>query len=93
MNLLAIDTATEACSVALWCDGKVHCQQVIEPRGHSARVLPMVEAVLDEAGIARSSLDVIAGDRGPGSFHVLRLGFCLALGIQLGPFFYNHFKI
>ena len=74
MNLLAIDTATEACSVALWCDGKVHCQRVMEPRGHSARVLPMVEAVLNEAGIARSSLDVIACDRGPGSFTGIRIG-------------------
>ena len=84
MNLLAIDTATEACSVALWCDGKVHCQRVMEPRGHSARVLPMVEAVLNEAGIARSSLDVIACDRGPGSFTGIRIGVGVAQGIAMG---------
>ena len=56
----------------------------MEPRSHSARVLPIVEAVLDEAGIARSSLDVIACDRGPGSFTGIRIGVGVAQGIAMG---------
>jgi tRNA threonylcarbamoyl adenosine modification protein YeaZ len=44
----------------------------------------MVEAVLDEAGIARSSLDVIACDRGPGSFTGIRIGVGVAQGIAMG---------
>ena len=84
MNLLAIDTATEACSAALWCDGDVYRQYRVLPRGHSEHVLPMVECILAEAGLARSAVDVIACDRGPGSFTGIRIGVGVAQGIGLG---------
>ena len=69
MNLLAIDTATEACSVALSGAANTILERFqIESRGHSNIVLTMAEDVLLEAGISRHDLDGIAFDSGPGSF-------------------------
>lgn len=83
MKLLAIDTATEACSVALWLDGSVHERFDIAPRGHAERVLPWAEALLQEAGVVRSQLDAIAVGCGPGAFTGVRLAVSLAQGLAL----------
>lgn len=83
MNLLAIETATEACSVALWCDGAVIERHAIVPRRHAELTLPWADALLAEAGVARSSLDAIAVGRGPGAFTGVRLAIALAQGIAL----------
>ena len=48
MKLLAIETASEACSVALWLDGVVHERHVVEPRRHAALVLGMVDELLSD---------------------------------------------
>ncbi len=83
MNLLAIETATEACSVALWIDGDVRERFAIAPRQHAELALPWADALLADAGIARSQLDVIAVGRGPGAFTGVRLAIALAQGIAL----------
>ncbi|MGY0505943.1 tRNA (adenosine(37)-N6)-threonylcarbamoyltransferase complex dimerization subunit type 1 TsaB [Luteimonas sp. e5] len=83
MNLLALETATEACSVALWCDGEVRQRFELAPRRHAELVLPWAEALLAEAGLSRSALDLIAVGRGPGAFTGVRLGISLAQGIAL----------
>ena len=84
MNLLAIDTATEACSVALTGTGNTILERFkIESGGHSNLVLSMVEDVLLEAGIARNDLDGIAFDSGPGSFTGIRIGLSVAQGLAL----------
>ena len=83
MKLLAIDTATEACSVALWLDGAVHERFDVVPRGHAERVLPWAEALLQEADVVRSQLDAIAVSRGPGAFTGVRLAVSLAQGLAL----------
>ena len=84
MNLLAIDTATEACSVALSGAGDTILERYqIEPRGHSNLVLTMTEDVLLEAGISRHDLDGIAFDSGPGSFTGIRIGLGVAQGLAL----------
>jgi len=83
MKLLAIETATEACSVALWIDGTVHERFEVAPRKHSALVLPWAEALLAEAGLARTALDAVACGRGPGAFTGVRLGVSLTQGIAL----------
>ncbi|MFS8138557.1 MAG: tRNA (adenosine(37)-N6)-threonylcarbamoyltransferase complex dimerization subunit type 1 TsaB [Thermomonas sp.] len=83
MKLLAIETATEACSVAVWVDGAVIERFEIAPRRHTELVLPWAEALLAEAGIAKAQLDAIAVGRGPGAFTGVRLAIALAQGIAL----------
>ena len=83
MNLLAFETATEACSVALWIDGDVRERFAIAPRQHAELALPWADALLAEAGIARSRLDAIAVGRGPGAFTGVRLAIALAQGVAL----------
>jgi len=83
MKLLAFETATEACSVALWIDGGVQERFEVAPRRHAELALPWAEALLAEAGIARSQLDAIAVGRGPGAFTGVRLAIAIAQGIAL----------
>ena len=84
MNLLAIDTATEACSVALSGTADTILERFqCESRGHSNLVLTMTEDVLWEAGISRHDLDGIAFDSGPGSFTGIRIGLGVAQGLAL----------
>jgi tRNA threonylcarbamoyladenosine biosynthesis protein TsaB len=83
MKLLALETSTEACSIALSIDGAVLERHEIAPRQHAELTLPWAEALLAEAGIAKSQLDAIAVGRGPGAFTGVRLGVALAQGIAL----------
>lgn len=83
MKLLAFETATEACSVALWIDGAVCERFEIAPRRHAELALPWAQQLLAEAGIARSQLDAIAVGRGPGAFTGVRLAIAIAQGIAL----------
>jgi tRNA threonylcarbamoyladenosine biosynthesis protein TsaB len=83
LKLLAFETATEGCSVALWLDGAVRERFEIAPRRHAELALPWADALLAEAGIARSQLDAIAVGRGPGAFTGVRLAIALGQGIAL----------
>ncbi|UBX48508.1 tRNA (adenosine(37)-N6)-threonylcarbamoyltransferase complex dimerization subunit type 1 TsaB [Providencia alcalifaciens] len=83
-RILAVDTATEACSVALLCDGEIISRFAISPREHTQKVLPMVEEVLTQAGIKLNQLDALAFGRGPGSFTGVRIGVGIAQGLALG---------
>ena len=81
MKLLALETATEACSAAVWVDGTVLERYEIAPRRHAALILPMVEAVLAEAELTMHQLDAIAVGRGPGAFTGVRIAIGVAQGL------------
>lgn len=84
MKLLALDTSTEYCSVALWLDGEVRTERVHAGQSHSALLLPMVDALLNQAGMALRVLDGIAFGAGPGSFTGLRIACAVTQGLALG---------
>ncbi|WP_432696450.1 tRNA (adenosine(37)-N6)-threonylcarbamoyltransferase complex dimerization subunit type 1 TsaB [Marinobacterium sp. YM272] len=83
-RILALDTSTDACSVALSLEGEIHHKFVVEPRRHTHLLLPMVEEVLAEAGVKLATLDAIAFGRGPGSFAGIRIATGAAQGLALG---------
>jgi tRNA threonylcarbamoyladenosine biosynthesis protein TsaB len=83
MNLLAIETATESCSVALLCGEQIIARSELAPRRHAELLLPMCDQVLAEAGLARRALDALAVGRGPGAFTGVRLAISAAQGIAL----------
>lgn len=83
MKLLALDTATEACSAAVLVEGAVLERYELAPRRHAALILPMIEAVLAEAGVAPTELDAVAFGRGPGAFTGVRVAVGIAQGIAL----------
>ena len=84
MRILAIDTATEACSAALWNDGAVSAHFELCPREHTQRILPMVQDILTAGEVRLTDLDALAFGRGPGSFTGVRIGIGIAQGLALG---------
>jgi tRNA threonylcarbamoyladenosine biosynthesis protein TsaB len=81
---LALDTATEGCSVALLAGNEMIGRFAELGRGHAEQVLAMVESVLAEAGVSLAMLDGIAASVGPGSFTGVRISVAVAQGLAFG---------
>ena len=84
MRLLAVETSSELCSAALIVDGQIRERQEEAPNRHGEVLVPMVSALLSEAGIVATQLDALAFGQGPGSFTGIRIGIGVVQGIALG---------
>jgi tRNA threonylcarbamoyladenosine biosynthesis protein TsaB len=91
VKLLALETSTLACSVALQCDAELRFRHLLEPRQHTRLLLPMINELLAEAGLRAADLDAVVLGNGPGSFIGMRIaasvaqGLCFASGAALVP--------
>lgn len=84
MNILAIETSTEACSAALLVNGEINERFETAPRGHGDLILQMVDGLLADAGLKPQQLSAIAFGRGPGAFTGVRIATSVVQGIALG---------
>lgn len=84
MNILALDSATSACSVAVWMgDGVASRRMEKMTRGHAVRLMPMAQAAMADAELAFDQLDMVATTIGPGGFTGLRIGLAGARAIAM----------
>ncbi|MEP7243699.1 MAG: tRNA (adenosine(37)-N6)-threonylcarbamoyltransferase complex dimerization subunit type 1 TsaB [Gammaproteobacteria bacterium] len=81
MKILAIDTATEFCSAALYLDGQIVTRELEFDRGHAEHILPMVDEVLAAAALSPHALDALAFGRGPGGFTGVRMAASVVQGL------------
>ena len=84
MNILALETSTEYCSVALWQDGTVSERFELVGQKHSEVLLSMLDALLKDAGCRMQDMDGIGFGKGPGSFTGVRIACGVAQGLALG---------
>jgi tRNA threonylcarbamoyladenosine biosynthesis protein TsaB len=84
LNILAIETSTEYCSVALWQGGTVNERCELVGQKHSEVLLAMLDALLKDAGIKIKQVEGIAFGKGPGSFTGVRIACGVAQGLALG---------
>ena len=86
MNLLALETSTELCSVALLRDGELFVEEALAGNRHSELLVPMIRRVLARAHLAPAAMDAFAFGQGPGSFTGIRI----ACGVAQGLAFASH---
>ena len=84
VKLLALDTSTEACSVALSINNQLLTLDEVYPQQHSKRILPMIQQLLSQAQLSLSQLDGIVFGKGPGSFTGVRIGAGVCQGLGFG---------
>lgn len=81
MKILALDTSTEYCSLALWLEGTIVSKEVLAGQKHTELLLPMLRKMLAESGLALTQLDGFAFGAGPGSFTGLRIACGIVQGL------------
>lgn len=80
-TILALESSASACSVALCHGGQIYTRQSLLPREHTRRLLPMVDEVLEAAGLNIAAVEALAFSSGPGSFTGLRIAFGIVQGL------------
>ena len=83
-TVLAVETATQACSVALIYQGQEYIRNEILPQKHAHRVLEMVDEVIGESGVSTDEIDLLAYGEGPGAFTGVRIASGVIQGLALG---------
>lgn len=82
--ILGIETATDVCAAAVDVDGAIVCSASLDrPRKHAERLVPMMDDVLQVAGLTPGQIDAVAVSAGPGSYTGLRIGVSTAKGLAL----------
>lgn len=82
MNVLALETATSVCSVALLQDGRIAAESTLDrPRAHAEHLVPMIAGTLEYAHLEASEITAVAVSSGPGSYTGLRIGVSTAKGL------------
>ncbi len=84
VNILAIDTSTDACSVAIYFNGNVIGYDEIIPKAHTKILLPMIDRLLKEAAINLADINAFAFGRGPGSFTGIRIACSVIQALSFG---------
>jgi tRNA threonylcarbamoyladenosine biosynthesis protein TsaB len=84
VKFLALDTSSDACSVALQLGDEIVERHVVEAREHTTLLMPMIRSLLHDAGIALQDLDAIVLGNGPGSFIGMRIAASVAQGLAFG---------
>ena len=84
MKILAIETATKACSAALWLDGEIVEQFEIAPQKHANLILSQIEHCFSAAGLSKGDVDALAFGEGPGAFTGIRIAAGVVQGLALG---------
>lgn len=84
MNILALETSSQHCSVALQAGKQLYSREDNSALSHSRSLLSLIDQVLKDADLAMSELNAIAVSRGPGSFTGLRIGIAVAQGLAFG---------
>ena len=84
MKILAFDTSTDACSIALGVGGECLVDHAVVPREHAQRLLPTIRRLLAEAQLSPGQLDALVYGRGPGSFTGVRIAVSAAQGFAWG---------
>lgn len=83
-QVLALETTTDVCSVAVNIGTQIMCHSLVAPRKHNEFILKMIDELLESNEIPRADLDLIAFSAGPGSFTGVRLGASVAQGMAYG---------
>jgi tRNA threonylcarbamoyladenosine biosynthesis protein TsaB len=84
VKLLAVETSTELCSVALLCGGSILVEEALAENRHSELLLPMIRKLLARAGLEAAGMDVFAFGQGPGSFTGIRIACGIVQGLAFG---------
>ncbi len=81
--LLAMETSVHACSVALYHQGHIYCDEVVAPRQQTQLLLPMIQSLLERCELRMQDLTHLAYSAGPGAFSGVRLSAAAVQGLAV----------